>query len=260
MDIYLFKENWMQEAFDSLQQANTMGYPLELSVFFDDNPTKQATAFINWAKNFNLKIKLITIFHKTKQSTPDGLIDELLIPLRIAFPDTLIGAGTNANFAQLNRARPKPNLLDYLMFSIHPQEHAFDNASLVENLMAQKYAVESAQQFSGGKGIRVSPVTMQRRFNANIDNFEPSATGSDCPSQIDNRLMSLFGASWTLGSVKYLGESEADSLTYYETVGERGLIQGNLQSPWPENFASVPGMVFPVYHLFSFLLKRKNAQ
>lgn len=259
-DIYLFEENWMQEAFDSLQQANSIGYPLELAIFFDDSAANQTIGFIKWAKSNNLKIKLITIFHKTEQSTPDRLIDEALIPLRIAFPNILIGAGTNANFAQLNRSRPKTNLPDYLTFSIHPQEHAFDNASLVENLMAQKYAVESAQQFSGGKGIHVSPVTMQRRFNANIDNFEQPANGSECPSQIDNRLMSLFGASWTLGSIKYLSESGPDSITYYETVGERGVIQGNLQSSWPKNFESVPGMVFPVYHLFSFLLKQKNAR
>ena len=51
--------------------------------------------------------------------------------------------------------------------------------------------------------------------------------GPGVPPQVDSRQMSLFGACWTAGSLKFLCESVTDSITYYETVGERGIIQGD---------------------------------
>jgi hypothetical protein len=65
--------------------------------------------------------------------------------------------------------------------------------------------------------------------------------------------MSLFGAGWTLGSVKYLAEAGAASITYYETTGWRGVMETAAGSPLPEHFRSIPGMVFPLYHVLADL-------
>jgi len=46
-------------------------------------------------------------------------------------------------------------------------------------------------------------------------------------------------------------------VTYFETVGERGIIQGDLPSRWPEEFKSTDGMIFPIYFVFKYLLKNK---
>jgi hypothetical protein len=70
--------------------------------------------------------------------------------------------------------------------------------------------------------------------------------------------MSLFGACWTAGSMKYLSESGARGITYYETAGERGIIQGDFDSRWPEHFRTSKGMIFPIYHFFNWLLKDKS--
>ena len=63
--------------------------------------------------------------------------------------------------------------------------------------------------------------------------------------------MSLFGAGWTVGSLKYLCESEAHSLTYYETTGWRGVMETQYGSPIPEKFYSFKESVFPLYHVFA---------
>jgi hypothetical protein len=63
--------------------------------------------------------------------------------------------------------------------------------------------------------------------------------------------MSLFGAGWTAGSLKYLAESEAQSLTYYETTGWRGVMETEAGSPVPDKFQSLPGAVFPLYHVLA---------
>ncbi|MFZ0283372.1 MAG: hypothetical protein WAL29_17100, partial [Bacteroidales bacterium] len=47
-------------------------------------------------------------------------------------------------------------------------------------------------------------------------------------------------------------------VTYFETAGERGIIQGDYPSRWPDKFHSAPGMIFPVYHIFKYLLHYKS--
>jgi hypothetical protein len=63
--------------------------------------------------------------------------------------------------------------------------------------------------------------------------------------------MSLFGAGWTLGAIKYLAEAAADSVTLFETTGWRGVMEVETGSPLPDQFASQPGMVFPMYHVLA---------
>ena len=63
--------------------------------------------------------------------------------------------------------------------------------------------------------------------------------------------MSLFGAGWTLAALKYLAESGVQSVTLYETVGWRGVMEREEGSPLPDVFRSVPGGVFPLYHVLA---------
>jgi hypothetical protein len=63
--------------------------------------------------------------------------------------------------------------------------------------------------------------------------------------------MSLFGAGWTAGSIKYLAESGVYSVTYYETTGWRGVMETESGSPNPAKFQSLPGAVFPIYHVLA---------
>ncbi len=51
---------------------------------------------------------------------------------------------------------------------------------------------------------------------------------------------------------------ELKGLHSYETVGERGIMQGSFDSRWPAEFKTVKGMIFPVFHLFAWLLKDKS--
>jgi hypothetical protein len=258
VDLCLFKSDWKFKADRAATEAARLGYPIEFALFFDDNAVNQSIEFIEWLSATHTDIALVIIFHKSFESTPDFLTDAIAPLFKEAFPGVKIGCGTNANFAQLNRNRPESVHNDYICYSIHPQEHASDNTTLIENLKAQEYTVESAIQFANGKKIWISAVNIQRRFNANIENFEKPSPGAELPQQVDSRLMSLFGACWTVGSLKYLGEAGIKGVTFYETVGERGIIQGDFPSRWPEAFQSTKGMVFPAYFVLQYLLKYKK--
>lgn len=156
------------------------------------------------------------------------------------------GAGTNSDFFLLNHHRPPTQPLDFVTFVINPQVHAFDNASLVETLAAQAEVVRSARGLSENLPVIVSPVTLKPRFNpyAGGPPVEPAA--GELPPQVDSRQMSLFGAGWTIASIKYLAQSEVARATFYETTGWRGVMETE-DGPL-SGFPSLSAMVFPVYH------------
>jgi hypothetical protein len=257
VDVYLFDPDWQTIAERAANEAEKLEYPVEFSLFFDENAVNQVNDFINWLNTWHSDIALIHLFHKDIQSTPDILTETVAPILNNTFPGVKISCGTNANFVHLNRNWPESVHADYISYSIHPQEHAPDNTTLIENIQAQQYTVDSATRFANGKGIWISPVNIQRRFNGNIENYESPATGNEIPPQVDNRLMSIFGACWTAGSLKYLLESGIKGVTYFETVGERGIFQGEFPSHWPEDFKACEGMIFPVFHLFRYLFNNK---
>jgi len=247
VDLYLFEDNWRAKAVQAYHESSDIGCSIEFALFFDDNSHEQIKSFISWYSEKKPHASAILLFHKSQPSTPDQLALQILPLLREAVPVIKTGTGTNANFAQINRIRPGDTGNDFICYSIHPQEHASDNTTLVENLKAQEYTVRSARKFAGDKGIKISPVTIQKRFNANNTYLELPWPGPELPPQVDSRLMSLFGACWTAGSIKYLCESDIDSVTYYETVGERGIIQGEKESQWPSGFPADKGMILQVY-------------
>ena len=260
IDLYLFNEDWKLKGQEAVDEAVLLGYPVLFALFMDENANSQANEFLNWISGLKVITDRIVLFHKTVQSTPDALTDAIMPLINVKFPGIKIGCGTNANFAQLNRNWPQSNKADFISYSIHPQEHATDNQTLVENLKAQEYTVESAMQFAHGKEVWVSPINLQRRFNANLENFEHPFYGETVPSQVDARLVSLFGAGWSAISLKYLSESGVTGCSYFETVGERGLFQGETDSRWPVEYPSIAGMIFPVFHIFKFILANKGFQ
>ena len=214
VDLYLFSTDWREEADKAADEALKLNYPLELALFFDENTIRQSDDFISWIKDRKPVVSVISLFHTNEAATPDRLTDYVAPGLKRTLPQVSIVCGTNANFAQLNGNFPSSGFIDQICYSVHPQEHASDNSTLVENLRAQSDSVISARHYSGGKKIMVSPVNMQRRFNANIENFEHVKHYESMPSQVDTRQMSLFCAGWTAGSLKYLGEAGVKGITY----------------------------------------------
>ncbi len=196
------------------------------------------------------EVSRVLIFHEEEKCTGTQwlvLARGLLAGNRSAFP---IFGGTDAYFAELNRQPPSIEALQGVCWSINPQVHAFDNSTLIENIEGQASTVRSARALFGRKRIAISPVTLKPRFNANATAIIQTST-SQLPDSVDTRQMSLFGAGWTLASLKTLAESGASSVTYYETVGWRGVMEREQGSPLPEKFPSIPGSVFPLYHVLA---------
>lgn len=247
VDIDLTQPDYESGLRQAKDEARALGVSLELALFLTDAAEKELQAFAEVIEQVKSPIGTYLIFHKTEASTSAQWVDLA----RRYLTGAKIGAGSNTYFTDLNRGRPPVDALDLVCYSINPQVHAFDNSSLMETLEAQAVTVESTRQFASGLPIAVTPVTLLARFNPNATGPEPEPAPGELPAQVDIRQMSLFGAGWTLGSIKYLSESGASSVTYYETSGWRGVMETVTGSPLPEKFRSLPGAVFPLYHILA---------
>jgi D-apionolactonase len=185
---------------------------------------------------------------------------EVLARAKAAFAEaglTLpLGGGAQTYFTEFNRASDSMPLGEMAVagFTINPQVHAFDNASLVETLAAQAETVRSARAIVGEVAVIVGPVSLKPRFNPNATGDVPEPGPDHLPDTVDPRQLSLFAAGWTLGSIRHLAESGAATLTYYETTGWRGLVERTDGLTRRSLFPSKPGGLFPLYHVFAVLV------
>ncbi len=161
-----------------------------------------------------------------------------------------IGAGSNADLYELNLQRP-PLGADFICWSMNPQVHSSDCASIAETPEAAAQQITCARQYFPGKPLVISPITLKPRFNAVATGPEPPAPPGELPPQVDRRQTSLFGAAWTLAMLNALAEAGADVVTFFETVGWRGVMEVESGPPIPEQFPSLPGAAFPLYHVLA---------
>ena len=248
----------------AIETCQALGCQLEIAVFLTLEMGRQLDELATYLAS-QVKVARFLVFNEGMQSaqptetTSPELLTLARQHLQGAFPGVVFAGGTDMYFCELNRTRPQAEIMDAVAYTIIPQAHAFDERSLAETLEAQAETVKSAQAFARGRPIVISPITLKRRYNPHATTSEVTRASDELPDMVDARQMSLFGAAWTAGSLKYLAESGADSLTYYELSGWLGLMEREAGSPSPERFPSAPGMVFPLYHVFADIAEWKEA-
>ena len=163
---------------------------------------------------------------------------------------TVVG-GTNANFAELNRHRPTAQFSDRFL-------HQSTGSRVRRSEFDRKPGSPTGDHSKCPAVLRCWHSTFLRLpfALALIRTPPPSASNrSDrLPSSVDPRQRTLFGAAWTVGSLaRLLPLAGIESLTYYETIGWKGLMEAEQGNPLPDQFQSRPGEIFPVYHVFHAL-------
>ncbi len=221
VDIKLSNNNWEQMLQEGFSEATSLKAKLEVALFVDPAYADKITTFTNAIKRCG-NIQQIILLEENAKCISNHLLKKLLIILRTYLPNILIGAGTDISFTEINRSDLDATSIDFVNYSVNPQVHAYDDASLIENTQGQSATVVSAKnKFSNA--VHVSPVTLKMRYNADsvtqkINNVKPFS---------DYRQQTFFGAIWTLLSLKELCEAGVASITYYETVGERGIMSSD---------------------------------
>ena len=259
-EIHFQDSGWGKKLAQAVSIAEQLDSPLELALFLDGNAPKDLE--ILKSKLFSIPIARLIVFHE--EQAPNGTTSpDWMHLVRKHLGGTLPGVkfygGTNGNFAELNRQQPDISSMDGVVYTINPQVHAFDERSLIEAIEGQRDTVITACSYSGMLPIAVSSVTLKPPFNQAATEDEAPEDPDELPAAVDQRQMSLFGAAWTTASLRSLAFGGVGSITYYQTTGWLGLMETNTGSRLPAKFRSFPGMVYPLYYIFEFLERAKDA-
>jgi hypothetical protein len=158
----------------------------------------------------------------------------------------LVGGGTDGYFAELNRTRPPVEVLDLVFYAAHPQVHAFDDRSIIENLEGLAPTVRTAIGFSKGKPVCVSPLTLARR----VDPAQPDRGSFPLPRDrvrsSDPRQGAPFCGAWALSALRHLSAAGACAVTFFDLAG-LGEVEGGFRP-------------FPVHGVFRRLASWRGAE
>ena len=212
---------------------------------------QQLKAVLHSIIEFKDQIRYFYIFSTSDKTTPLGFIqaaEEL-----IGDKSKIIG-GTDLYFTELNRNQSAVDFVDQVNFSINPQVHSFDDRTLIQNSATQKTIAKNAHRIAKGKKVSIGPITLRPRYNPNATQPDKDVSNTPLPSSVDARQRTWFSEGWTAMSIRSIAESESIStLTYFETLGWRGIRELSTGSKDSLNFSSKAGEEFPVWRLFKNL-------
>jgi hypothetical protein len=197
------------------------------------------------------RIRSFYIFSASDKTAPLGFIqaaEELL-----GDKSKIIG-GTDLYFTELNRNQSAVEFVDQVNFSINPQVHSFDDRTLIQNTATQKTIANNAHRIAKDKKLSIGPITLRPRYNPNATQPAKDLSNTALPSSVDARQRTWFAEGWTAMSIRSIAESESISaVTYFETLGWRGIRELSTGSEDALNFASKASEEFPVWRLFKHL-------
>ncbi len=255
VDLHLSAPDWPAVWERASLQAEQLDVGLELALHLPRDGEGGLTALRRRLETRSARMARVLALREGEGTTSPGALRRVREAL--AGLDLPIGAGSDAHFCELNRDQALGRLplaeADFIFWSMNPQVHASDPLSVMETLEAQADAVRTARAFAVGKPFVVSPVTLKPRFNAVATRTRMFVRPGELPAAADSRQSSLFAAAWTLGTLATLSIAGVSSLTLFETTGWQGVMEREAGSPLPERFPSLPGAVYPVYHLLAGL-------
>jgi hypothetical protein len=181
-------------------------------------------------------------------------VEEIAGAARASFPGVKIGGGMLSTFTELNRKRPKIELVDYVTHTTCSIVHAADDRSVMETLETLPAIIASTRAMIGDTIYRIGPSAIAARSNpygkGMVDNPRNERV---CLTKHDPRQRGLFNSAWTLGYAAACGYGRVEALALGATTGPLGFIhrRGGAASPY---FDSIDGpAVYPAFHVVSGL-------
>lgn len=239
VDVYPGNDNWVTDFSGAYEIGFSLGLPLEAVLHLTEKYREEIGAFVAVCLQNRVELRKVLLL-KTKTLVTDQKIIGEVSQLKAAFPRVLVGGGTNYNFNEINKNRFSPGELDYVSFSVDPQEHAFDDLTIIENMEAQSHLIRSAKAIYGeSMPVHVSPITLRKRFNPYATN--PADLHISESAKADPRQKEAFAALWTFGSLCSLSKGGAAAVTFFQTAGGQGIVSNE-------------GEPYPVYHTLKTFL------
>jgi hypothetical protein len=243
IDVDPGKEDWVPVFFRENEHAKALQLPLQIALHLGVDFKSEIAGFITISLQTNAVIKAIVLLSKKQLVTDQQLIDHIQ-EIHGQLPGVLIGVGTDFNFMEINHNRFNTAGSQFVSYAIHPQEHASDDLSIVENIAAQAETVKSAKNiYDRNMPVFISPVTLKKRFNPYAN--DSASVIKTNKERNDSRQKTSFCALFTLGSIKNLTMAEATCVTFFQTIGDQGVISGQ-------------GDIYPVYEALQLVMGKSS--
>ena len=113
-----------------------------------------------------------------------------------------IGAGTRANFTELNRTHP-PAQADVVNYGVSPQVHAFDGPSILETVGTIAAITRQASRIAAGRPLSV------------VVSCWPRPADVLAPCKQDPRFLEPLGAAWLTGILASISAPTVSRLTLF---------------------------------------------
>jgi hypothetical protein len=241
VDLAISGKSFIEDLRRATFEAKALGVKLHIGLNFGETP-----AFDKFLEE--IKILRPPVDYLLVTDADPNHFSKFYTDLKIAFGHgTKVGISRTTNFVDLNRTRPVHKSIEALGFAINPQIHAFDHASMVETLPIHAAVVTSSRGIGNYPQV-IGPITLRPQLvDGKVAPGGPPA--GRFPTYVDIRQGTDFTAAWTLGSLKYLSDANANSATYFETIGWNGIMDADDVKSRPEGWPSRPGELFPVYEL-----------
>ena len=227
-DLHLEAPGWEEALERAAANADRAEAALELALFLPESPVPALRALAARASGLVGRVSLWRVFRAGDVTTHEGdaaAAREALVALE---PRARFAGGVDRYFTELNRSRPPTTGLDQLGFSLNPQVHAFDDATLFENQGSLEWTAATARDFAPGLPLAITPITLRPRSDP-----QPPASRApgEPPFTDDPRQLSPVAAAWTLLFVARAAAAGYASLGFFELVGPRGVMDG--ERPYP---------------------------
>lgn len=228
IEVISSQPDWIAKFSRQCESAYAINAPLKVKLMLADDFADALEQFILLLQQNRLKVKEVILLTEDKPVSDQKLINEVT-RLKSLLPAVKWGAGTNGDFKDVNRNRFDAAHLDFISYTAHPQVHAFDDRTLVENIDGLRETGKSARLIYPGQAIHVCPITLQKRKGRNPD-----------PRQKTD-----MAALWAFGALRAASEGKINSVTLFETTGNNGIL-------------SQDGKPYPVYSILEKVLHFRN--
>ena len=215
--------SWKKAFAIQCENARNLGLPLELVAVLSDDYTLEMAALLQQTAAQKIAVKYLLLLSRDAMVTQAEVADRILI-WKNKWPETAFGIGTNYNFTEFNRNHLATEQADFVSFSFHPQVHASDDWTIMENAETLLYQVRSAWKMYG-KPVHISPVLLKARFNPYA--ADPGKIAIPAESQIDSRLHTDFMKKWTEAVRQALSQSGVAAVSFLHTSGPLGIVDWN---------------------------------
>lgn len=248
----LREAGWRTALISDQETAGRIGAPMELEVIVDEGaPVTPLLSYLD-----PQSVARILVFSATTHVTTKRILQSLSDLAADLGSEVLVGGGSRTSFAEFNRAELPVELMRIAGFPISPQVHRFDIDAITTSVGVQSMLVESARALIGDMPMTVGPITLLPRFNPlsrRVGSGSEISVASAASGPSDQRQASLFAAAWTLASIEALARSGVSYLTYFETVGPRGVLHAGNGSVSPRSGTGHEVARLPVWHLLAAL-------